>query len=143
MDARVNFITLAVADVAAARAFYVDGLGWTPELEQPGEVVFIRMSPSLMLALWSASEFEAEVGPLAARNGMAPFTLAHNVPSSEAVDAVLQEASAAGGRILKAATRRDWGGYTGYFTDPDGYAWEVAYNPGPMGVALMEAAGLA
>lgn len=143
MDPRLNFITLAVADVAAARAFYVDGLGWTPAFEMPGDIMFIKLSPTLVLSLWRRSEFEVEVGPVAERHGLSPFTLAHNVPSPEAVDAVLRDVEAAGGTILKPATQRDWGGYSGYFTDPDGFAWEVAYNPGPIGIALMEAEGLA
>lgn len=138
MDARVNFITLAVADVDAARAFYVDGLGWEPAFSVPGEIVFIRLSPTLVLSLWSAAEFEAEVGRLAPRQGEAPFTLAHNVTSEAAVDAVLADVVRAGGEVFKPAVRRDWGGYSGYFKDPDGFVWEVAYNPGSLGAALME-----
>ena len=143
MDPRLNFITLAVADVAAARAFYVDGLGWTPAFEMPGDIMFIKLSPTLVLSLWRRSEFEVEVGTVAERHGLLPFTLAHNVPSPEAVDAVLRDVEAAGGTIRQPATLRDWGGYSGYFSDPAGFVWEVAYNPGPIGMALMEAEGLA
>lgn len=139
MDPRVNFITLAVADVGASESFYVDGLGWEPALRVPGEVVFLRLSPTLVLSLWNAAEFEEEVGAIRAGKGMPPFTLAHNVPTVAEVDAVLVDAARAGGTVLTPAVRRDWGGYTGYFQDPDGFVWEVAYNPGPVGVELMEA----
>lgn len=139
VDARVNFITLAVADVAASRRFYVDGLGWSLSFEEPGEVIFFRVSPTLILALWSAAAFEGEVGAITRRDGHPPFTLAHNVPAQEQVDIVLATAAAAGATVLEAGTPREWGGYTGYFSDPDGFVWEVAYNPGRLGVALMEA----
>ncbi len=138
MDARVNFISLAVADVAVARRFYVDGLGWSPALEAPG-VVMIRLSPSLVLSLWSADEFEAEVGPIRRGQGVAPMTLAHNVPTPAAVDRVLAEAAAAGATIVAPGQQREWGGYTGYFADPDGVRWEVAHNPGELGLELMAA----
>ncbi|HRQ09455.1 MAG: VOC family protein [Truepera sp.] len=139
MDARVNFITLAVADLGASRAFYVDGLGWEPAFEASGEVLFIRLSPTLVLSLWRAEEFEDEVGAIREGPGASPFTLAHNVGSPAAVDAALAMAVEAGGAILKPAMQRDWGGYSGYFTDPDGFVWEVAYNPGPIGVSLLQA----
>lgn len=141
MDARVNFITLAVADVAVARRFYVQGLGWPPTLDVPG-VVMIRLSPTLVLSLWSAAEFEAEVGPIRRGEGVAPFTLAHNVPSPDAVDQVLVDAKAAGAAEVQPGRQRDWGGYSGYFADPDGVRWEVAFNPGDLGHELMIAEGL-
>lgn len=141
MDPRVNFITLAVANVAVARAFYVEGLGWPAALEAPG-VVMIRLSPTLVLSLWSAHEFEAEVGPIRHGEGVVPVTLAHNVPSPARVDQVLADAEAAGAKITKPGEHRDWGGYSGYFADPDGIRWEVAYNPGDLGLDLMDAEGL-
>jgi len=141
MDARVNFITLAVADVAAARRFYVDGLGWAPVLEAAG-VVMIRLTPTLILSLWAEDEFEAEVGPIRRGDGVPGLTLAHNLPSEDEVDRVLSEAQAAGARQMWPAQRRGWGGYSGYFADPDGVRWEVAYNPDPIGVELMVASGL-
>ena len=141
MDARVNFITLAVADVAVARRFYVQGLGWPPALDEPG-IVMIRLSPTLVLSLWSGDEFEAEVGPIRRGAGITPFTLAHNVPTPADVDRVLADAELAGASIVAPAQQRDWGGYSGYFADPDGVRWEVAYNPGDLGRELMAAAGL-
>ncbi len=143
MDQRLNFITLAVADPSVSRRFYVDGLGWEPAFEAPDdEVVFFRMAPTLVLSLWRADDFEAEAGPIIREAGKAPITLAHNVPTPEQVDAVLADAVAAGARLVAPAEDRDWGGRSGYFADPDGYRWEVAYNPGPIGEDLMRAAGL-
>ena len=142
MDARVNFITLAVTDVAAARRFYIDRLGWAPAFEADG-IVMVRLSPTLVLSLWDEDQFEAEVGPISRGAGLVPFTLAHNVPSPDEVDGVLAEAEGAGASEVTPGQQREWGGYSGYFADPDGVRWEVAYNPGPLGVELMEAAGLA
>ena len=90
-----------------------------------------------MLSLWAESGFEAEVGPIRRGPGVAPITLAHNVARREEVDAVLETARAAGADPVQEAVERDWGGYTGYFGDPDGYRWEIAYNPGPIGQAVL------
>jgi len=124
MEPRVSLITLAVADVARSRAFYVDGLGWPVHLEAPG-VVMIRVGERMLLSLWAEDEFEAEVGPIARGTGVAPMTLAHNLATDGEVDDVLRTAAAAGAEV-GAAVRRDWGGYSGYFADPDGFRWEIA-----------------
>ena len=137
MDARISFVTLAVADLAAARRFYLDGLGWTAELDVPGEVLMIKAGDRLVLSLWNRGEFEAEVGKISAGPGIPPITLAHNVPTPADVDAVLATAQAAGADPVRPAVERDWGGYTGYFAYPDGYRWEVAYNPGPIGQLVL------
>lgn len=142
MDQRLNFVTLATADTDRARIFYADGLGWEVALEAAGEVVFFQLSPTLVLSLWNADEFEAEAGRLNREPGTAPITLAHNVPHPEQVDSVLADAVGAGATLISGATDREWGGRSGYFADPDGYRWEVAYNPGPIGEQLMRAAGL-
>lgn len=142
MDQRLNFITLAVADTAASLAFYAGGLGWEPELVVDGEVVFFRIAPTLVLSLWDAEQFAAEAGELNREPGTAPITLAHNVPDPGQVQQVLDDAVAAGATLIAPAEDRDWGGRSGYFADPDGYRWEVAHNPGPLGVQLMQAAGL-
>lgn len=133
MDARVSFITLAVADLDATRRFYVDGLGWSPELDVPGEVLMFRVGPHLILSLWCDTEFEAEVGAIRRGPGLAPVTLAHNLGSRAEVDQVLATAKAAGADPVHPGQDRDWGGYTGYFGDPDGFRWEIAWNPGPLG----------
>jgi catechol 2,3-dioxygenase-like lactoylglutathione lyase family enzyme len=132
MDPRISFVTLAAHDLGATRAFYVDGLGWTPELDVPGEVVMIRVGERLVLSLWDEAGFEQEVGPVRRGDGVPPFTLAHNVATRGEVDDVLAEARAAGAAVT-GPEERDWGGYTGYFADPDGVRWEVAWNPGPIG----------
>ena len=137
MDQRVSFISLAVADLAATRAFYLDGLGWQAELEVPGEVLMIKVGELLVLSLWDEAGFEAEVGPIRRGAGLVPLTLAHNVATRSEVDAVLATARAAGADPVGAAEEREWGGYTGYFADPDGFRWEIAWNPGPIGQVVL------
>ena len=139
MDQRISFVTLAVADLDASRRFYLDGLGWTSELDVEGDVVMVKVGEHLVLSLWDREHFEAEVGRIGwtPGDGVAPFTVAHNVPTKGGVDDVLATARAAGADPVHDAVEREWGGYTGYFGDPDGYRWEVAYNPGPIGQVVL------
>lgn len=137
MDQRVSFITLAVRDLAASRRFYVDGLGWTPTFEDPDEVIMFAAGPLLVLSLWGRAHFAAEVGSPIEGEGIAPMTMSHNVPTRAEVDAVLADARAAGAREVSDAVEREWGGYTGYFADPDGFRWEIAFNPGPIGQTVL------
>ena len=141
MEPRISFVTLAVGDLDRSRRFYVGGLGWEPALDVPGEVLMIRVGTHLVLSLWAEPAFEAEVGPIGRGNGVAPLTLAHNVATRSEVDAVLDTARAAGADPVGTAVEREWGGYTGYFADPDGYRWEVAENPGPIGQAVLPPPG--
>ena len=97
----------------------------------------IKVGDRLVLSLWQREHFEAEVGPIAAGPGVAPFTLSHNVATEAEVDAVLVPAGAAGADPVHAAERRAWGGCTGYFGDPDGHRWEIATNPGPIGQEVL------
>jgi len=136
MDQRISFITLAVSDLGRTRAFYLDGLGWRAEVDVPGEVLMIRVGEKLMLSLWSESGFEAEVGPVRRGDGVVPVTLAHNVRTEAEVDQILELASRLGADVSR-GQRRDWGGYTGYFADPDGFRWEIAVNPDPVGQSLL------
>lgn len=136
MDQTLSFVTLAVADLDASRHFYLDGLGWRAELDVPGEVVMVRVGERLVLSLWARAAFEAEVGPVMTGGGVPPMALAHNVRTRGDVDSALAEARAAGAAVT-AAQERDWGGYTGYFADPDGIRWEVAWNPGPIGLLVV------
>ncbi|WP_345751149.1 VOC family protein [Microbacterium rhizophilus] len=136
MDQRISFITLVVEDVEASRRFYVDGLRWEPELHVAGEVLMLRMGERLILSLWDRMAAEHEIGPVTT-GGTPPVTLAHNVPTETEVDAVLAGARAAGAEIVAEPQKREWGGYTGYFADLDGYRWEVAYNPGPVGESVL------
>jgi len=126
MDQYLSFVTLAVEDLAAARAFYLDGLGWVAR-QDGDDVVFIQLGPALVLSLWQADGFREEVGQPG--TGLPPMTLAHNVESPAAVDAVLEQARLAGASSVTSGQRRHWGGYTGYFADPAGFTWEVAHNP--------------
>ena len=132
MDQRISFITLAVADLDRTRAFYVDGLGWSPELFVPDEVLMIRAGDKLLLSLWSEHGFEAEVGPIRRGEGVVPLTLAHNVATEAEVDEILALAASLGAET-RGPEHRDWGGYTGYFVDPDGFNWEIAVNPDEIG----------
>lgn len=137
MDQRISFLTLAVRDLDATRRFYLDGLGWTAELDVPGEVLMIRTGEHLILSLWAEAGFESEVGPIGRGEGLAPITIAHNVRTTDEVDAILELARSAGADPVVTAVQRDWGGYTGYFADPDGFRWEIAVNPGPIGEIVL------
>ncbi|MDP3952793.1 VOC family protein [Microbacterium sp.] len=130
MEQRLSFITLAVADVARSRVFYVDGLRWRPIFEAD-DVLMLPVADRLILSLWSITGFTAEIGEPPSP-GIAPITLAHNVETEAEVDGVLAEAERLGAFVAP-AVRRDWGGYSGYFADPDGFRWEVALNPGETG----------
>ena len=130
MDQRISFITLAVADLDRTRAFYLDGLGWSAELDVPGEVLMIKAGEHLVLSLWAESGFEGEVGPIRRGEGIVPVTIAHNVRTPEEVDEILDLARSIGADPVSPGEQRDWGGYTGYFADPDGYRWEIAVNEG-------------
>lgn len=131
MEPRLNLVTLVVADLARARRFYLDGLGWPVAFDGGDQVVMIHVGDKLVLSLWAEASARGEIGEVS-RGGPLPFTLAHNVASAAEVDAVLATAGAAGATV-RAAVKRDWGGYSGYFSDPDGFTWEVAHNPYPIG----------
>jgi catechol 2,3-dioxygenase-like lactoylglutathione lyase family enzyme len=137
VDQRVSFITLVVTDLDLSRRFYVDGLGWEPELDVPGEVLMFRVAEKVVLSLWTEDGFVAEVGHAPARGGVPPITLSHNLATTHGVDTGLEPPRAAGASPVGAARQRDWGGYSGYFADPDGFRWEVAYNPGEIGQSVL------
>lgn len=126
MEQRVSLVTLGVADHAAARAFY-ERLGWTPTFEVE-ETVFFQAG-GMVVALWSREKLAADSG-VNDGGGWGGLTLAHNVRSPGEVDAVIEEARAAGATVAREPAPTPWGGYTGVFVDPDGHPWEVAHNPG-------------
>src|SRR5665648_171595 len=131
MDQRLSLITIGVPDLAAARSFYLGGFGGPPGLAIPGAVLFLRVGPGLLLCLFDADELAKDIGPqYSAAPTVGNVSLAHNVGSAAEVDAVLDDAEHAGALILKPAQKAAWGGYHGYFADPAGTPWEVAYNPG-------------
>jgi len=126
MEQRVSLITLGVRDLGRARAFY-EALGWATNAAPGDDVVFFQAG-GMIVALWSRDELAADSG-VEDGGGWGGITLAHNVPSPAAVDAVLAEAAASGAKITRLGAETFWGGYSGAFTDPDGHAWEVAHNP--------------
>jgi len=126
VDQRVSVITLGVADLAAARAFY-EGLGWTTRADPGDDVVFFQAGGSVV-ALWSRERL-AEDSCVTDSPGWGGITLSHNVRSPAEVDAVIEQARAAGARIGREPAETFWGGYSGVFLDPDGHPWEVAHNP--------------
>ncbi len=127
MDQRLSVVTLGVADLGRSRRFYEEGLGWTRGNHHE-EVVFFQLHGAV-LALFSRDSLAADAGLPAAGSGFSGVTLAYNARSREDVDAVLAQAERAGARIVKTARDVFWGGYSGYFADPDGHLWEVAWNP--------------
>jgi catechol 2,3-dioxygenase-like lactoylglutathione lyase family enzyme len=134
MKPRVTLITLGVDDLERAVRFYRDGLGLATEgivgtEFEHGAVAFFDLQPGLKLALWPRSSIAHDSGLPVEPPSATEFTLAHNVGSKAEVDAVMAQARAAGARIVKAPADTFWGGYTGYFQDPDGHVWEVAWNP--------------
>ena len=137
MDPRLSFVTLVVRDLARSRTFYIGGLGWPVEFESPDEVVMVRVGDKVVLSLWQEAAAVGEIGPIGRPQGAPPFTLAHNVATPSDVDRVLAEARAAGAAVVEQGVERDWGGYSGYFADPDGFRWEIAYNPGPIGSSVL------
>ncbi len=129
METRISLITLGVADLERAVRFYRDGLGWPHSSVGAGEVAFFR-TQGTVLALYPHEALAADAGLPVARPGFSGVILAHNVRSRELVDIVMAEAIAAEAILSKAAQELSWGGYVGYFADPDGHVWEVAWNPG-------------
>jgi catechol 2,3-dioxygenase-like lactoylglutathione lyase family enzyme len=126
MEQRVSLITLGVADLPRARAFY-EALGWTTGAKPDDDVVFFRAGGTV-LALWDRARLAEDSG-VEDGGGWGGVTLAHNVRSPAEVDAVVEQARAAGARIARESGETFWGGYAGAFVDPDGHPWEVAHNP--------------
>jgi catechol 2,3-dioxygenase-like lactoylglutathione lyase family enzyme len=127
MEQRVSLITLGVRDLERARTFY-EGLGWSARDDENDDVVFFQAG-GMVVALWDRGSLAAD-SAVTDGGGWGGVTLAHNVRSPEEVDAVMQEARAAGARIRREPGETFWGGYSGVFVDPDGHPWEVAHNPG-------------
>jgi uncharacterized protein len=126
MEQRLSLVTLGVADLGRARAFY-ETLGWTTGAAPADDVVFFQAG-GMIVALWGREQL-AEDTVVTDGGGWGGITLAHNVRSPAEVDAVLAEAGTAGGTILRPGAETFWGGYSGVFADPDGHPWEVAHNP--------------
>jgi len=126
VEQRVSLVTLGVSDLARARAFY-EGVGWKTNAAPEDDVVFFQAGGTIV-ALWGRDRLAEDSG-VADGGGWGGVTLAYNVRSPEEVDAVIDEARAAGARIAREGAATFWGGYSGVFVDPDGHPWEVAHNP--------------
>ena len=126
MEQRLSLVTLGVADIQRSLSFY-EALGWK-RANRHAEVVFFQLR-GMVLGLFSRDSLAADAKLDTAGSGFGGITLAYNARSKEDVDAVLQEAERVGAKILKPAEDVFWGGYSGYFADPDGHPWEVAWNP--------------
>jgi catechol 2,3-dioxygenase-like lactoylglutathione lyase family enzyme len=134
MKPRITLITLGVDDLERAVGFYREGLGLeTPGIVgtefEHGAVAFFDLQAGLKLALWPRKSIAHDTGIAPGSASATEFTIGHNVSSKREVDAVMAQATAAGAFIVKPARETFWGGYAGYFQDPDGHLWEVAWNP--------------
>jgi len=134
MEPRISLITLGVADLERSLVFYRDGLGLPTEgiigkEFEHGAVVFFKLGGGLTLALWAQENIAFDTGLAKAPVSSTAFTLAHNTRTRDEVDAVMAAAGKAGARIVKAPQDTFYGGYAGYFQDPDGHLWEIAWNP--------------
>jgi uncharacterized protein len=129
MEPRLSFVTLGVSDLKTAAHFYEHVLR-LPRVAMPPEadIAFFELG-STWLGLYPRKLLAADAGVPEGGPGFGGITLAHNVRSAPEVDRLLEELAAGGARIVKPGTRAEWGGYSGYFADPDGYLWEVAWNP--------------
>jgi len=134
MRPRLTVLTLGVDDLERSLTFYRDGLGLPTqgivgrEFEH-GAVAFFELQGGVRLAIWPRDSIAHDTGLGKTARSPTDFTLGHNVNSEQEVDAVLEQARRAGARIIKPAARTFWGGYAGYFQDPDDHVWEVAWNP--------------
>ncbi|MFA7383795.1 MAG: VOC family protein [Desulfurivibrionaceae bacterium] len=127
MEPRISLITLGVSNLARATRFYEEGLE-LPRLETPPSITFFELGKT-WLALWPRENLAADAGLPAEGSGFPGFALAHNVRSPAEVDGLLARVAACGAKVTKPGHATDWGGYSGYFTDLDGFLWEVAHNP--------------
>lgn len=134
MKARITVITVGVDDLERSLRFYRDGLGLKTDgvigqEYEHGAVAFFDLQPGLKLAIWPRKSISIDAGLALKAPSATEFTLGHNVASKADVDAVMEEAKQAGGVIVKPAQDTFWGGYAGYFQDPDRHLWEVVWNP--------------
>jgi uncharacterized protein len=131
MRQQVHFMTLATADLDAARRFYRDGLGWEPLADVPGEIIFFQVAPGVVLGLFDSGKFDRDLGGGSGATGVSGLTLSHNVDSPEEVERTVETMASAGASVVK---RPRWGEFGGVFhahaRDPNGVVWEIAHNPG-------------
>ena len=135
MKPRITILTLGVDDLERSVAFYRDGLGFSTKgiigtEFQNGAVAFFNLESGLKLALWPRKSLAADTGLQVQPASSLELSIGHNVGSREDVDSAMQQAERAGAKVVKKAQPTFYGGYAGYFQDPDGHLWEVAHNPG-------------
>ena len=130
MDPRISLVTLGVSDLARARRFYEDGLGW-PASQMSNDTIVFFQAGGLIVSLYGLDDLARDANLEQVRDDRAfgGIALAHNLPERGDVDRLLEDARRAGAEILKPAHDTFWGGYAGYFADPDGHVWEIAWNP--------------
>lgn len=131
MQQNVHFLTIATADLDAARAFYTTAMGWTPQLDVPGEIIFYPVAPGLLLGLFDATKFNEDLGLDEDRSRVSGLTLAHNVGSPDEVRELAASMEAAGATVLKSPRPGAFGGvFHALVEDPNHVIWEIAHNPG-------------
>lgn len=128
MRQKLTLITLGVKDFERSLEFYQKGLGWQPSSASQDDVAFFPMN-GIVLALYPRDKLAEDARINAEGSGFSGITLAYNTKSQEEVEEVLQSVEKLGATIIKKAEKVFWGGYSGYFADPDGHLWEVAWNP--------------
>lgn len=129
MDQHLNYITLGVTDLAASRRFYREIFSWQERDDSNDNIAFFQTGNALILALYPRAALAADANVAADGSGFPRFTLAHNLASREAVDALFAAFHAQDVIIVKTPQAVFWGGYSGYISDPDGFLWEIAHNP--------------
>ncbi len=129
MEQHINYITLGVADLAESRRFYREVFGWQETADSNENIAFFQAGNALLLALFGKAALAHDAQIPEQSSGFPRFTLAHNVGSEAEVDALFAGFAAKNINIIKAPQKVFWGGYSGYLTDPDGFLWEIAFNP--------------
>ena len=129
MEQHINYITLGVADLAESRRFYREVFGWQDTADSNENIAFFQAGNALLLALFGKAALAHDAQIPEQSSGFPRFTLAHNVGSEAEVDALFAGFAATNINIIKAPQKVFWGGYSGYLADPDGFLWEIAFNP--------------
>ena len=129
MEQHINYITLGVADLAESRRFYREVFGWQETADSNENIAFFQAGNALLLALFGKAALAHDAQIPEQSSGFPRFTLAHNVGSEAEVDALFAGFAAKNTNIIKAPQKVFWGGYSGYLADPDGFLWEIAFNP--------------
>lgn len=129
MEQHINFITLGVGDLTVSRRFYQDVFGWQQTVDSNDNIAFFQVGPALRFALFDKNALAHDAKVSDVSDGFTRFTLAHNVSSEAQVDELFARLTAKGVKVIKAPQKVFWGGYSGYIADPDGFLWEIAFNP--------------